>query len=70
MSSAGKSFGTSSPPLEATDSAKPMGVSSIDGGEPKYVSDSKQREEYFPKDGHRETTAGGESKPQEKTKTD
>jgi len=48
MSSAGKIFGTQSPPLEATGSEKPMSVSSVRGGEPEFVADAKQREQYFP----------------------
>ena len=44
MSSAGKSFGTQSPPLEATGEEQPMGVSSVDGGKPKAVPDSQQRQ--------------------------
>ena len=44
MSKAHKTFGTQSPPLEATDSAKPMGIGSIRGGEPDFVLDAKQRE--------------------------
>ncbi|KAJ3512746.1 hypothetical protein NLJ89_g3335 [Agrocybe chaxingu] len=40
--------GTQSPPLEATGSAKPMGVSSIDGTQKGgYVLDAEQRKEYF-----------------------
>ncbi|KAI0355980.1 hypothetical protein OH77DRAFT_1453660 [Trametes cingulata] len=58
MSSAGKSFGTQSPPLEATGEEQPMGVSSVDGGKPQAVSDSKQRQEYFKDDGKHADTAG------------
>ncbi|OBZ67465.1 hypothetical protein A0H81_12644 [Grifola frondosa] len=47
MSGAGKTFGTQSPPLEATGEEQPMGVSSIDGGQPEAVPDSQQRKEYF-----------------------
>jgi len=35
--------GTQSPPLEATGSEVPMGVSSIDGTKPNHVSDREQR---------------------------
>jgi len=35
--------GTESPPLEATGSEVPMGVSSIDGTKPNHVSDREQR---------------------------
>ncbi|KAF9530312.1 hypothetical protein CPB83DRAFT_851370 [Crepidotus variabilis] len=42
--------GTQSPPLEATGSDKPMGVSSIDGAKPEWVSDKDQRQEYFKTD--------------------
>jgi len=41
---AGSTSGTQSPPLEATGSEIPMGVCSIDGTKPTYVSDRKQRE--------------------------
>ncbi|KAH9940318.1 hypothetical protein B0H21DRAFT_579386 [Amylocystis lapponica] len=41
------SFGTQSPPLEATGQEQPMGVSSIDGGKPDAVPDAQQREQYF-----------------------
>jgi len=44
---AGKSFGTQSPPLEATGQQEPMGVSSISGDKPKAASDQHQREQYF-----------------------
>ncbi|KAI0077372.1 hypothetical protein K474DRAFT_1661809 [Panus rudis PR-1116 ss-1] len=53
MSSAGKSFGTQSPSLEATGSAEPMGVSSISGEKPQAVSDKKQRGEYLGEAGDR-----------------
>ncbi|CCL99567.1 uncharacterized protein FIBRA_01585 [Fibroporia radiculosa] len=46
-SKSGKSFGTQSPPLEATGEDKPMGVSSVDGHKPDAVSDMQQREQYF-----------------------
>lgn len=41
------SSGTQSPPLEATDSHNPMGVSCIDGSCSKPMKDVQQREEYF-----------------------
>lgn len=44
MSSAGKTFGTQSPPLEASGQEQPMGVSSIDGDKPEAVSDKQQRQ--------------------------
>ncbi|KAI0716738.1 hypothetical protein C8Q76DRAFT_794999 [Earliella scabrosa] len=47
MSSASNTFGTQSPPLEATGSEQPMGVSSIRGDKPQAVPDSQQRKEYF-----------------------
>ncbi|KAI0325167.1 hypothetical protein GY45DRAFT_1374951 [Cubamyces sp. BRFM 1775] len=59
MSSAGKSFGTQSPPLEATGEEQPMGVSSVDGGKPKAVPDSQQRQGYFKDDGKH--AAGGQT---------
>lgn len=38
------SFGTNSPPLEATGSAKPMGMASVDGTyDAGFVSDGEQR---------------------------
>ncbi|KAI0631227.1 hypothetical protein C8Q77DRAFT_1159912 [Trametes polyzona] len=71
MSSAGKSFGTQSPPLEATGEQQPMGVSSVDGGKPQAVPDSQQRQGYFKDDGKHADTAGrGEKEGQEKTKQD
>ncbi|KAI0676369.1 hypothetical protein C8Q78DRAFT_996991 [Trametes maxima] len=68
MSSAGKSFGTQSPPLEATGQEQPMGVSSVDGGKPKAVPDSQQRQGYFKKDGKHADSEGREYGDQEKTK--
>ncbi|OCH86461.1 hypothetical protein OBBRIDRAFT_797172 [Obba rivulosa] len=47
MSKAGTTFGTQSPPLEATGEESPMGVSSINGGHPDAVPDSIQRQQYF-----------------------
>ncbi|KAG1823611.1 uncharacterized protein BJ212DRAFT_693773 [Suillus subaureus] len=44
MSSAG---GTQSPPLEYTDSHRPMGVSSIDGSVSEPMLDAEQRKTYF-----------------------
>ncbi|KIM67323.1 hypothetical protein SCLCIDRAFT_108075 [Scleroderma citrinum Foug A] len=41
------SSGTQSPPLEATDSHVPMGVSSIDGTCSKPTKDIHQRAAYF-----------------------
>lgn len=41
------SSGTQSPPLEATGSHNPMGVSCIDGSCSKPMKDVQQREEYF-----------------------
>ncbi|KAI0370537.1 hypothetical protein BV20DRAFT_966437 [Pilatotrama ljubarskyi] len=58
MSSAGKSFGTQSPPLEATGEQQPMGVSSVGGGKPQAVSDADQRQGYFKDDGKHADTAG------------
>ncbi|CAL1699578.1 unnamed protein product [Somion occarium] len=47
----GKSFGTQSPPLEATPGQEePMGVSNIRGDKPAAVSDKEQRQEYFKDD--------------------
>ncbi|KAI0642768.1 hypothetical protein C8Q79DRAFT_984075 [Trametes meyenii] len=60
MSSAGKSFGTQSPPLEATGEEQPMGVSSVDGGKPKAVPDSQQRQGYFKDDGKHADAEGRE----------
>ncbi|KAI8972906.1 hypothetical protein BD414DRAFT_499813 [Trametes punicea] len=70
MSSAGKSFGTQSPPLEATGEGQPMGVSSVSGGKPQAVSDSQQRQEYFKDDGkHADATVEGvESREQHREK--
>ncbi|KAI0342188.1 hypothetical protein BDW22DRAFT_1429666 [Trametopsis cervina] len=48
MSSAGKSFGTQSPPLDNSGQNEPMGVSNIEGDKPKAVPDSEQRKGYFP----------------------
>ncbi|KAF5311036.1 hypothetical protein D9619_008124 [Psilocybe cf. subviscida] len=43
------SFGTNSPPLEATGSEKPMGMSSVHGSHNAgHVSDKEQRKDYFP----------------------
>ncbi|THH32775.1 hypothetical protein EUX98_g1419 [Antrodiella citrinella] len=71
MSSAGKSFGTQSPPLGATGSEKPMGVSSVRGGEPEFVADSKQREQYFSQEqGGQNESADRETTAQEKIKKD
>ncbi|KAI0828651.1 hypothetical protein BC628DRAFT_1316282 [Trametes gibbosa] len=47
MSSAGKTFGTASPPLEATGEDKPMGISSVGAGKPEVVPDAQQRQGYF-----------------------
>ncbi|KZT03732.1 uncharacterized protein LAESUDRAFT_683256 [Laetiporus sulphureus 93-53] len=47
---AGASFGTQSPPLEATGQEKPMGVSSVSGEKPEAVPDAQQRQQYFPED--------------------
>jgi len=58
MSSAGKSFGTQSPPLEATGSEKPMGISSVRSGEPEFVTDAKQREQYFPQHQGQDESSG------------
>lgn len=45
MSSAGKSFGTQSPPLEATaGQEEPMGVSNIRGDKPTGALDKEQRQ--------------------------
>lgn len=47
-SHAGQSFGTNSPPLDATGQDKPMGVSSISGDKPASpVPDVEQRQGYF-----------------------
>ncbi|KAF9482330.1 hypothetical protein BDN70DRAFT_875247 [Pholiota conissans] len=43
-----KAFGTNSPPLEATGSARPMGMASVEGDiEAGYVPDYEQRKAYF-----------------------
>ncbi|GJE95482.1 hypothetical protein PsYK624_116670 [Phanerochaete sordida] len=47
MSSAGKSFGTQSPPLSASGQDQPMGVSGMSGTKPQAVPDEQQRQEYF-----------------------
>lgn len=48
MSSANNTFGTASPPLEATGGQQPMGVSSIRGDKPQGVPDKQQRKgEYL-----------------------
>jgi hypothetical protein len=55
------SFGTNSPPLEATGSEKPMGMSSVSGSHNAgHVSDKEQRKDYFP-DGKAEGTEQKES---------
>lgn len=41
------SGGTQSPPLEYTDSHRPMGVSSIDGSVSEPMLDAEQRKTYF-----------------------
>lgn len=41
------SGGTQSPPLEFTDSHRPMGVSSIDGSVSEPMLDAEQRKTYF-----------------------
>jgi len=41
------SGGTQSPPLEFTDSHKPMGVSCIDGSVSEPMLDAEQRKTYF-----------------------
>ncbi|OJA08365.1 hypothetical protein AZE42_01008 [Rhizopogon vesiculosus] len=41
------SGGTQSPPLEATGSHKPMGVSCIDGSVSEPMLDAEQRKTYF-----------------------
>ncbi|TCD65130.1 hypothetical protein EIP91_003061 [Steccherinum ochraceum] len=71
-SNAGKSFGTNSPPLEATGSEKPMGVGSVGGGEPAFKSDGNQRDQYFTQQSTGQNESGSDSaeKPQEKVKTD
>ncbi|KAI0760372.1 hypothetical protein C8Q74DRAFT_1295755 [Fomes fomentarius] len=51
MSSANNTFGTASPPLEATGGQQPMGVSSIRGDKPQGVPDKQQRKEYFKNEG-------------------
>lgn len=41
---AGASFGTNSPPLEATGEEQPMGLSSVEGGQPQKAKlDGEQR---------------------------
>ena len=45
---ANKSFGTQSPPLEATGDEQPMGVSSIRGDKPQAVPDKQQRQGTLP----------------------
>ncbi|CDO70565.1 hypothetical protein BN946_scf184579.g21 [Trametes cinnabarina] len=73
MSSAGKTFGTQSPPLEASGQEQPMGVSSVDGGKPQAVSDSSQRQGYFKDDGKHATATServSEEEKQEKIKKD
>ncbi|OJT08828.1 hypothetical protein TRAPUB_255 [Trametes pubescens] len=67
MSSAGKSFGTQSPP---TGDQQPMGVSSVDGGKPQAVPDSQQRSEYFKDDGKHADSAAGQTEKTEKTEKD
>ncbi|KAH9852248.1 hypothetical protein C2E23DRAFT_731163 [Lenzites betulinus] len=53
MSSAGKTFGTASPPAED----KTMGISSIDAGKPEAVPDSQQRKSYFKDAGKHDDSA-------------
>ena len=43
MSSANKSFGAQSPPLEATGEDQPMGMSSVGGDKAQAVPDTEQR---------------------------
>jgi len=48
-SKAGASFGTNSPPVEATEHSDPMGVSNIEGERAKGLSDEEQRKAYLKK---------------------
>ncbi|RPD61407.1 hypothetical protein L227DRAFT_652670 [Lentinus tigrinus ALCF2SS1-6] len=76
MSSANKSFGTQSPPLEATGDDQPMGVSSINGDKPQAVSDKQQRQGYFENekgsiaDDMPSRVSGSQGEKSEKIKTD
>ncbi|KZT71891.1 hypothetical protein DAEQUDRAFT_77207 [Daedalea quercina L-15889] len=47
MSSKTTTFGTQSPPLEATGEAEPMGVTGASGTKPDAVPDVEQRKQYF-----------------------
>ncbi|KIJ59375.1 hypothetical protein HYDPIDRAFT_118590 [Hydnomerulius pinastri MD-312] len=67
------SGGTQSPPLEATGSHIPMGVSSIDGSCSKPTRDIDQRAEYFSDAIKEHFAKAGDSKdqrPTEKEKQD
>ncbi|PCH35375.1 hypothetical protein WOLCODRAFT_156067 [Wolfiporia cocos MD-104 SS10] len=69
---AGQSFGTQSPPLEATGQEEPMGVSSISGDKPDAVPDIQQRQQYFQgvEAGKKHGDQVGSGASSEKVKTD
>ncbi|KAJ8589351.1 hypothetical protein M405DRAFT_818124 [Rhizopogon salebrosus TDB-379] len=66
------SGGTQSPPLEFTDSHKPMGVSCIDGSVSEPMLDAEQRKTYFaepePQGEHRGVRETGKTQKKEYVK--
>ncbi|KAF9219503.1 hypothetical protein BS17DRAFT_789143 [Gyrodon lividus] len=71
MSTTSGCSGTQSPPLEATGSHIPMGVSSIDGSCSKPMKDIEQRAAYFSDAVKEQFAKAGENQgPTEKEKED